>query len=87
MLDARYFCEGFLYLCVRVKVNLNDPDAAHRLALHVLNAGDRRGYESLCDQDHSVLHILWRYACEGPDYADDRDINVRKDVRGHRQHG
>ena len=67
----------------RVEVDANDADAVERLALDVLDAIDRGRQDALVDEDEPGFDLVGGHAGELPDDRDDRDVDVREDVRGH----
>ena len=64
------------------KILMTD-DAGERLALDVLDVVDGRGERALVVRDDALLHLLGRQARVVPDDGDDRDVDVREDVRRH----
>ncbi len=85
LLDAGHLGDGLLNLDVGLEVDLDDAHAVHGLALHVLDAVDRRGHGAFGHVDDALLHVVGRDARVRPDDADDRDVDLREDVRGHRE--
>ena len=67
----------------RLEVDADDAHAVERLALDVLDAVDRGGQDALVDEDDARLDLVGGHAGVLPDDADDRDVDVREDVRGH----
>jgi hypothetical protein len=49
----------------------------------VLDAVDRGRQDPLVDEDDPRFDLVRGHAEELPDHADDGDVNVREDVRGH----
>ncbi len=75
--------DGRLDLGVRVKIDADNADAEQRLTLDVLDIVDRSRQHALIDEDDALLDLVGRHARILPDDADDRDIDLRKDVRLH----
>ena len=64
-----------------------DADYAHtrvRLRFDVLDVVDARRNGPLEDRDHAVSHFLGRKAAVVEEHAEHGDVDVRKDVDGHR---
>ena len=53
----------------------------------MLDVVDGRGEDALVVGDDPLLHLLGRQAGVVPDDGDDRDVDVREDVRGHPDDG
>ena len=72
---------------IRMEENLDHRDAVVRLRFDVLDVVDRGGHGAFGDGDDALFHFVRRESGIGPDDADDRDIDVGKDVRRHREDG
>jgi len=70
---------------VRLEENLDDRDAVQRLRLDVLDVVDQSGQTALVLRGDAVAHFLGGQPSVVPDDADHRNIDFRKDVRGHPQ--
>ena len=68
----------------RLEEQLDHAGAANRLRFQVLDVADRRGQRPLHDRRDPVLHLVRRERAVVPDHADDRDVDLRKDVHRHR---
>ena len=66
-----------------IEVDADHADAEQRLALDVLDVVDRGGQHALVDEDDALLDLVGGHAGVLPDDADDRDVDLREDVRGH----
>ena len=69
---------------VGLEEDLDDGDAVQRLRLDVLDVVDRGGHAAFAVGDDAVGHLLRGQAGVVPDHGDDGDIDVGKDIRGHR---
>ena len=58
-----------------------------RLRFDVLDVVDGGGVRPLGDGDDAPLHLVRRHARIGEDHADDRNIDLRKDVGRHARDG
>ncbi len=67
-------------LASRLKENLDDADAVHRLRLDVLNVVDRHRHAALGVGDDAVGHVRGREAGEVPHHADDGNVDIGKDI-------
>ncbi len=76
-------CEVHLY--GRVEEHTDDGDALMRLRFNVLDADHVRRQRPLEVGDDPALHFLRRQAVVLPDDADDREVDVGKDVDRHRR--
>ena len=74
-------------LGVGLEVDADDGDAGVGLRLDVLDVVDGGGHGPLEDGDDALFHLFGRQAVVVPDDADDRDIDVRKDIDRHRDDG
>jgi hypothetical protein len=70
---------------MRLKVNFDDGDAVQRLRFNVLDVVDRSGHSAFTIAGDAVGHFFGREACELPDHADYGDIDIRKNIRRHRE--
>src|SRR5262249_11879930 len=66
-----------------LEVDADDADAVERLAFDVLDVVNRGGQHPLVKVDDARLDVVGRHAAVLPDHADDGDVDVREDVRGH----
>ena len=76
---------GELGYCVcnldgRLKINLDDRNAVERLGLNMLNVVDRSRKGTFRNGDNAVRHVRGREAGVVPDNADDRNIDIGKNV-------
>jgi hypothetical protein len=83
--DRGHLRHGVAYIDVRMKEDLDDRDAIERLRLDVLDVVDRRGQAALAGGHNAVGHLLRGEAVVSPDHGHDRNIDVGKDVGGHRE--
>ena len=80
-------CQSHVDLDVGLEVHANDRDAAIGLRLDVLDIVYSGRHRSLEDGDHPLFHLFRREALVVPNHADDRDIDIRKDIHGHSNDG
>jgi hypothetical protein len=73
-------------LDIGLKVNLNNSDTAVGLRFGVLDVLDAGWERALAYPDDSLGHVIIE-AAVNTDHADDRDIDVRQNVGGHRRDG
>ena len=74
-----------IHLHVRMEEHADDRDALVRLRLDVLDADDVRRERALEVRDDAALHLLRRQPVVLPDDADDRNVDVGKDIHRHRR--
>ena len=69
-----------------LKEDFDDAVAVERLRFDVLDVADLRRQCALVVVDDAAGHVVRQQAVVGPNDADDRDVDVRKDVsrRAHR---
>ena len=67
-----------------MKVDPNDRHALVGLRFDMFNADDVRGEPAFEIRDDAALHLFRRESVVLPDDADDREVDIRKDVDGHR---
>jgi len=77
---ARYLGQRGSNFCIGVEENLDDIDAVISLALDVLDVVNRRCERSLEDGSDAARELRRRHTGVLPDNADDRDIDIRKNV-------
>ena len=89
-MERRMVCEMAVICAVAAssfapgwKKTLMTADALERLALDVLDVVDRRGEAALVVGDDALVHLLGGEAAVAPDDRDDRDVDLREDVRRH----
>ena len=70
-----------------VEKDLDDSDAAVGLRLDMLDVVDGGGHGPLGDGHKARRHLLRRHSRKAPDDADHRNIDSRKNVRGHPRDG
>src|SRR5262249_19876598 len=70
-----------------LEIDADDADAVERLALDVLDVVDRGGQDALVEVDDPGFNLVGRHAGVLPDHADDRDVDLGEDVRGHAVNG
>ena len=63
--------------------NFDDPDAGQRLRLDVFDVVNGGGDGAFAEGYDTLLHLFWREAGVRPQYADDRDVDGRKNVLRH----
>jgi hypothetical protein len=83
LLDGHHLRHGRGYIGVRLEENLDDREAGQRLRFDVLDVVDRGGEAAFIDRGDAIADFLGRETRVGPDNADDRNVDFRKDVRGH----
>ena len=81
--DGRDLRDAGLDFRAFMKENLNDGNTIIRLRFDMLDVVDRRGHGAFTDRDKALFHFLGRDACIAPDHANNRNIDVRKNIRGH----
>ena len=69
---------------MRLEEDFDEPDAVERLRLDVLDVVDRGGHAALAVGDDAVGHLIGGEAGEVPHHRDDGNVDVGKDIRGHR---
>ncbi len=72
---------------VRVEVDLDDAVAAVGLRLDVLDVVDVRSEAALETGDDALFHFFGRQSGINPQDADDRDIDIGKDIHRHSDDG
>ena len=63
-----------------LKKDFDDAVAVERLRLDVLDVGDLGGQVAFVKINHATGHVVGQKSRVGPYDADDRNIDVRKDV-------
>jgi len=74
-------------LGVGLEVDAGHGDAGIGLRLDVLDIVDGGGHGPLEDGDHAFFHLFGRQAGVGPHDAHHGDIDIGKDIDGHRDDG
>ena len=72
---------------VLLKEDLDDAVAVERLRLDVLDVADLGGQSALVVVDDAAGHVVRQQPVIGPDDADDRNVDVGKDVGRRQQRG
>jgi len=75
--------DGGLDVRARLEEDLDDRDAGERRRLDVLDIAHRGGEPALVLGRDALPHLLRGEAVVVPDDADDRDVDLGKDVRRH----
>src|SRR5439155_1841003 len=70
-------------LSPRLEIDADNAHAVERLALDVLDVVDRSGQHPLVDENDTCLDLVGGHAEVLPDHADDGDVDLGQDVRGH----
>src|ERR1700736_513132 len=70
-----------------MEVNAHHPNAVIRLGLHVLDVVDDGSKAALEVGDDAFLHFLGRQTLVHPQYAHDRNVDIREDIHRHGRDG
>jgi len=79
----RSFRDGRIHARLRLQVDLDYRYTVERVGFDVFNVIDRCGQGPLGDGRDAAFHFLGRHARVGPNDADDRDVDCRKNVLRH----
>ena len=85
LLDRHHLRDGRRYVRVRLKEDLDDRKAGQRFGFDVLDVVDRGREAALIDRRDALADFLRRQPAIGPNDADDRNIDFRKDIGRHLQ--
>ena len=85
LFDRHHLGDGRRDIGVRLKEDLDDREAGQGLGFDVLDVVDRGREAALVDRGDALADFLGRQPGVGPDDADDRNVDFRKDVGGHFQ--
>ena len=83
--DCRHLGHGAADVHVRLEEDLDDRDAVERLRFDVLNVAHCDSQSPLAVEGDAGGHLLRREAAVLPHHCHDRDIDIRENIRGHRQ--
>ena len=70
-----------------VQIDLDDADALIAVGLDPRDVVHQRRELALVERQNAVLDVFGAHAVVGPDDADDRDVDLGKDVGRHPQEG
>ncbi len=84
LVDGGHLGHGVADIHMRLKEDLDDAGAVERLRLDVLDVVDRGGHHPLAGGHDAAGHLLCREAGVAPDHRHHGNVDVGKDVRGHR---
>src|SRR4029077_19719652 len=73
-------CDALLNARGGLQEYLDDSYSVQRLRFDVLDIVDRSGERSLCDANDPVSHVLRYEPVVTPDNADNRNIDIGKDI-------
>ncbi len=83
--DRSYLGHGVGHVHLGLKVNLDQTDAVQRLGLDVIDVVHRRSERPFTQRDNPAGHLLRGESAVVPDHGHNRDIDIRKNIRGRRQ--